>query len=88
MLFYTYLRDASGLSGSRLEALSKVLSKYSFTEILKDFIKLNTVEITLEKIIMRAIDINQHIIAEIGKCDGKIKGYEDTFYVCFSYYSY
>jgi len=30
---------------------------------------------------MRAIDIDQHIIAEIGKGDEKVKGYEDTFYV-------
>lgn len=62
---------------SRLEALSN----YSFTEITKDFIKLYAVERALEKIIMRAIDINQHIIAEIGKGDEKVKGYEDTFYV-------
>jgi len=29
---------------------------------------------------MRAIDLNQHIIAEIGHGDEKIRGYEDTFY--------
>ena len=62
---------------SRLETLSN----YSLTEITKDFIKLYAVERALEKIIMRAIDINQHIIAEIGKGDEKVKNYEDTFYV-------
>ena len=62
---------------SRLEALSKC----SFAEIAEDFIKLYSVERALEKIIMRAIDINQHIIAETGKGDEKVKGYEDTFYV-------
>ncbi len=62
---------------SRLEALSK----YSFAEIAEDFIKLYSVERVLEKIIMRAIDINQHIIAETGKGDEKVKGYEDTFYI-------
>jgi len=56
------------------------LSKYSFAEIAADFIKLYSVERALEKIIMRAIDINQHIIAETGKGDEKVKGYEDTFY--------
>jgi uncharacterized protein YutE (UPF0331/DUF86 family) len=62
---------------SRLEKLSR----YTFDEISRDFFKLYTVERALEKIIMRAIDINQHIIAETGKGDEKIRGYEDTFYV-------
>ena len=30
---------------------------------------------------MRAIDINQHIVAEVGRGDEHINGYEDTFYV-------
>jgi uncharacterized protein YutE (UPF0331/DUF86 family) len=61
---------------SRLEGLSH----YSFSEISDDFLKLYTVERVLEKIIMRAIDINQHIISEIGIGDEIIRGYEDTFY--------
>src|SRR4030066_409588 len=35
----------------------------------------------LEKIIMRAIDINQHMIAELGRGDERVRGYEDTFYI-------
>ncbi|MBA7579927.1 hypothetical protein ES708_21808 [subsurface metagenome] len=64
------------------EELSKLesLSHYSFKEISDDFTKMYTVERALEKIIMRAIDLNQHIIAEIGHGDEKIRGYEDTFY--------
>lgn len=57
------------------------LAKYTFDEIAKDFIKFSAVERFLEKIIMRAIDINQHIIAELGRGDEKIKGYKDTFYI-------
>lgn len=62
---------------SRLEELDK----YTFEEIKNDFIKRYSVERALEKIIMRAIDINQHIIAENAVGDEKIRGYEDTFYI-------
>ena len=56
------------------------LSRYSFEEISKDYIKFSALERILEKIIMRAIDVNQHLISEIGKGEEKIRGYEDTFY--------
>ena len=57
------------------------LNNYTFEEIKDDFIKRYSVERALEKIIMRAIDINQHIIAENAVGDEKIRGYEDTFYI-------
>jgi uncharacterized protein YutE (UPF0331/DUF86 family) len=57
------------------------LAHYSFDEITKDHIKLLAVERLLEKIIMRAIDINQHMIAELGRGDERVRGYEDTFYI-------
>jgi len=57
------------------------LAHYSFDEISKDHIKYLAVERLLEKIIMRAIDINQHMIAELGKGDEQVRGYEDTFYI-------
>ena len=57
------------------------LAHYTFDEISKDHIKLLAVERLLEKIIMRAIDINQHMIAELGKGDEQVRGYEDTFYI-------
>ena len=57
----------------------EVLAKYSFKELLSDFIKTSAVERILEKIIMRALDINQHIIAELGEGTEKIRGYEDTY---------
>ncbi len=62
---------------SRLEGLGE----HSFEEIEKDHIKFAAVERFLEKIIMRAIDINQHIIAETGRGDESVRGYEDTFLI-------
>ena len=54
-------------------------SGYSFDEVVKDYRVMAMVERFLEKIITRAIDINQHIIAEVGKGIEKIREYEDTF---------
>jgi len=57
------------------------LAHYSFDEIFKDHIKYLAAERLLEKMIMRAIDINQHMIAELGRGDEQVRGYEDTFYI-------
>ncbi|MBN2073686.1 MAG: DUF86 domain-containing protein [Actinobacteria bacterium] len=57
------------------------LSNYTFEEIKNDFIKRYSVERALEKIIMRAIDINQHIIAENAIGFETLRGYEDTFHI-------
>ena len=40
------------------------LAKYTVDEVAKDFVKQAAVERILERIITRAIDINQHIAAE------------------------
>lgn len=56
------------------------LAKYTLDEVAKDFVKQAAVEKILERIITRAIDINQHILAETG--DKKIsppKDYKETF---------
>jgi len=56
------------------------LAKYSFDQIASDFLKLNIVERILEKIINRALDINQHLIAQLSQ--GEIKtplNYRETF---------
>ena len=62
-------------------SLLEKLGAYSFDELAKDFIKMGAVERVLEKVIMRAIDINQHLIAELGKGNERVRSYEDTFYV-------
>jgi len=65
------------------EEIAKVeeSSNYTFEEIKNDFLKRYSVERALEKIIMRAIDINQHIIVENAIGYETIRGYEDTFYI-------
>ena len=54
--------------------------RYSFEEIAGDFVKTAVVERLLEKVIMRALDVNRHILSELGKGPEKILGYEDTFH--------
>lgn len=52
----------------------------TFSEISRDFFKQAVIERILERIINRAIDINQHIIAEEATKDTiPPKNYKDTF---------
>ncbi len=51
----------------------------SMNGIASDFHKLNVVERLLEKIIMRAIDINEHLIAELGTGEDERMSYKKTF---------
>ncbi len=64
------------------EDLAKLVkvANFSFNEIVSDFYKQNTLERLLEKIIIRAIDINQHLLLEFAKEDMKTpKTYKDTY---------
>lgn len=60
------------------------IAEYSFDEVAKDYFKMHTLEHLLELIIMRAVDINQHLITELGSGEEKIRGYEDTFHALVS----
>lgn len=56
------------------------LSHYTLQEVVSDFTKQAAVERILERIISRAIDINEHLIAE--QADATVsapKTYHDTF---------
>lgn len=56
------------------------LAKDSFDEIMKDFIKQAAVERILERIVNRAIDINQYLISELTtKSIIPPKNYRETF---------
>ncbi|MCI0680452.1 DUF86 domain-containing protein [bacterium] len=61
-----------------LERLREFTS-LSFDEIAKDPVKHGATERYLERIIGRAIDINQHIIAEKGNAATPVLTYHDTF---------
>lgn len=55
-------------------------AQYSFDEIAKDYIKQAATERFLERVVNRAIDINQHLIAELATKDtSSPKTYTDTF---------
>ncbi len=55
---------------------------YSLEEVKRDFYKYNTLERLLEKIIMRAADINQHIIGELATEKTKTPTtYKETFLI-------
>lgn len=55
-------------------------AKFSFDEVAQDFIKQAAMERMLEKIINRAVDVNQHLIAGMAsKNTSPPKGYKDTF---------
>lgn len=56
------------------------IAGFSFQEITSDFIKQAALERCLERIINRAIDINQHLIAELASKDTNPPlDYTDTF---------
>ncbi|MEK7564731.1 MAG: DUF86 domain-containing protein [Patescibacteria group bacterium] len=62
--------------------LSKLaqLSNFSIEEIVGDFLKQATVERLLERTISRAIDINEHLIAELATANTMPpKDYRETF---------
>lgn len=57
-------------------------ARYSFDEIAKDHIKQAATERFLERVVNRAIDINQHLIAELATKDtSPPKTYTDTFII-------
>lgn len=57
-------------------------AQYSFDEIAQDYVKQAAVERFLERVINRAIDINQHLIAELAteKTSAPLT-YTDTFLI-------
>ncbi len=60
---------------SRLEPMAHL----SFDEVAKDEVKYSACERYLERIVTRAIDVNRHCIAELGKGNEVVRTYEDSF---------
>ncbi len=78
MLKVNFLKRKLKLIQDDLNNLSK-LKQFTFSEIAADFYKLSTLERLLERIVMRAIDINEHLISELANGNEEIKSYRDTF---------
>ena len=79
MLKRNFVEKKIDLIQQELVNLSE-LKNFTMQEIAGDFYKYNTLERLLEKIIMRAVDINQYLLREIG--DGKNDSpvtYRETF---------
>src|SRR3989304_4816321 len=56
------------------------LSRFSFNEIVSDFVKQSAMERILERVISRAIDVNNHLIAELATKDtSPPKDFKETF---------
>lgn len=74
-----FVKMKISLIEEELEKL-KEFAKFSFQEIVSDFRKQAVIERLLERIINRAIDINQHLIAEILPEEMQSpKSYRETF---------
>ena len=80
MLDLNFIQRKIKLIQEDLAVLDK-FGKLSFDELTKDSVKFSATERFLEKIITRALDINRHIIVELGQGSERIRGYEDTFYI-------
>ncbi len=59
------------------------MRKNSFKEIVSDFYKQNTLERLLEKIIMRAVDINHHLLLKFATEDIKTPKICQLIYVVY-----
>lgn len=79
MLDKDFIYKKISLIQEELAHLSE-LADFTLDEVASDFYKFNTLERLLEKIITRAIDVNQHLLLEYATKDTKIpKTYKETF---------
>lgn len=79
MLDKEFIYKKISLIQDELARLSE-LADFTLDEIAKDFYKYNTLERLLEKIIIRAIDINQHFLLEFSTKDMHPPAtYKETF---------
>jgi len=55
-------------------------SNFTLAEVAADFYKYNTLERLLEKIIMRAVDVNEHLLSELATEKTRVpESYKETF---------
>jgi uncharacterized protein YutE (UPF0331/DUF86 family) len=74
-----FIREKVNLITRDLERL-RVFYRMSFAEVAEDFIKFSALKNILMEIIGRAIDVNEHVIAEMADPEMEIpKTYKETF---------
>ena len=79
MLNREFIQQKIDLIHQELVYMEK-LSHFSFQEIASDFTKMNTFERLLEKVVIRATDINEHLINELATVGMKSpQNYRETF---------
>ena len=78
MLDKEFIRRKIKLMHENLADLEEI-GELTFEDLTKDNVRWNAAEHYLQKIITRAIDINQHILAELGTGKEKVRDYHDTF---------
>lgn len=80
MLRPEFVRRKLALIAEDLERLV-AFRDVSLEALRADEIRLAAVERMLERIVMRAIDVNEHLLAELARAEGKISRltYRDTF---------
>ncbi|MDO8524739.1 MAG: DUF86 domain-containing protein [bacterium] len=79
MLNKKFIKQKIGLIQQDLVYMEKI-SHFSFQEIVSDYAKMNNFERLLEKIVARAIDINEHFINELATVEMKSpQSYKETY---------
>lgn len=80
MLNERFIKEKINLIEQELAYLDK-MSKYSMEQIVSDFTLQAALERFLERIVIRVIDINEHIIEELADSAMKSpKSYKETFF--------
>lgn len=80
MLNQRFIKEKIDLIGEELTHLEK-FSQYSIEEIIGNFTLQAAFERFLERIVTRAIDINEHIIEELAEATMKSpRSYKETFF--------
>ena len=75
-----FIEKKIDLIQSELARLAE-FSDFTLEEVAEDFYKYNTLERLLEKIIMRAVDINEHLLSELATEKTKVpETYKETFF--------
>lgn len=80
MLDQNFIKRKLKLIAEELDLL-EVFRDYTIDELAKDSVKMAAAERFLERIVIRAADINNHLISELGKGTEEVRGYRDAFVI-------